>query len=102
MTEIAGKKAMMRARAIAEGFGGKVGDVVYVGNNTSYDYNVVNEISYESSARGKSVLGNSRGISNGAYFDGGLAGLLGGADVSGMIADSVEVSSRVNVIAELK
>lgn len=102
VTEIAGRKAMARAHAIAEGFGGKVGDVVYVGNNTSYDYNVVNEISYESSARGKSVLGNSRGISNGAYFDGGLAGLLGGADVSGMIADSVEVSSRVNVIAELK
>ena len=102
VTEIAGRKAMARAHAIAEGFGGKVGDVVYVGNNTSYDYNIVNEISYESSARGNTVLGNSRGISNGAYFDGGLAGLLGGADVSGMIADSVEVSSRVNVIAELK
>ena len=104
VTEIAGKKAMVCARAIAEGFGGKVGDVVYVGNNTSYDYNVVNEISYESSARGKSVLGNSRGFSDGAYFD-GLAGLLGGGDggvASGMIADSVEVSSRVNVIAELK
>ena len=100
VTEIAGKKAMMRARAIAEGFGGKVGDVVYVGNNTSYDYNVVNEISYESSARGRTVLGNSRGVS-GAYFD-GLAGLLGGGDASGMIADSVEVSSSVNVIAELK
>lgn len=100
VTEIAGKKAMMRARAIAEGFGGKVGDVVYVGNNTSYDYNVVNEISYESSARGRTVLGNSRGVS-GAYFD-GLAGFLGGGDASGMIADSVEVSSSVNVIAELK
>ena len=100
VTEIAGKKAMKRARAIAEGFGGKVGDVVYVGNNTSYDYNVVNEISYESSARGRTVLGNSRGVS-GAYFD-GLAGLLGGGDASGMIADSVEVSSSVNVIAELK
>lgn len=100
VTEIAGKKAMMRARAIAEGIGGKVGDVVYVGNNTSYDYNVVNEISYESSARGRTVLGNSRGVS-GAYFD-GLAGFLGGGDASGMIADSVEVSSSVNVIAELK
>lgn len=100
VTEIAGKKAMVRARAIAEGFGGKVGDVVYVGNNTSYDYNVVNEISYESSARGRTVLGNSRGVS-GAYFD-GLAGFLGGGDASGMIADSVEVSSSVNVIAELK
>jgi hypothetical protein len=100
VTEIAGKKAMKRARAIAEGFGGKVGDVVYVGNNTSYDYNVVNEISYESSARGRTVLGNSRGVS-GAYFD-GLAGFLGGGDASGMIADSVEVSSSVNVIAELK
>lgn len=100
VTEIAGKKAMMRARAIAEGFGGKVGDVVYVGNNTSYDYNVVNEISYESSARGRTVLGNSRGVS-GAYFD-GLAGFWGGGDASGMIADSVEVSSSVNVIAELK
>ena len=101
VTEIAGKKAMARARAIAEGFGGKVGDVVYVGNNTSYDYNVVNEISYESRARGNSVLGNSRGFSGGSYFD-GLAGLLGGGDASGMIADSVEVSSSVNVIAELK
>jgi uncharacterized protein YggE len=104
VTEIAGKKAMVRARAIAEGFGGKVGDVVYVGNNTSYDYNVVNEISYESSARGNSLLGNNRGFSDGAYFD-GLAGLLGGGDggvASGMIADSVEVSSSVNVIAELK
>ncbi len=46
------------------------------------------------------MLGNSRGVS-GAYFD-GLAGLLGGGDASGMIADSVEVSSSVNVIAELK
>ena len=101
VTEIAGRKAMARAHAIAEGFGGKVGDVVFVGNNTSYDYNIVNEISYESSARGNTVLGNSRGISNGAYFD-GLAGLLGGGDASGMIADSVEVSSHVNVIAELK
>ena len=101
VTEIAGHKAMARARAIAEGFGGKVGDVVYVGNNTSYDYNVVNEISYESRARGNSVLGNSRGFSGGSYFD-GLAGLLGGGDASGMIADSVEVSSSVNVIAELK
>ncbi|MBR6454824.1 MAG: SIMPL domain-containing protein, partial [Fibrobacter sp.] len=105
VTEIAGKKAMAHARAIAEGFGGKVGDVVYVGNNSSYDYNVVNEISYESSARGKNVLGNSRGFSGGSYFD-GLAGLLGGRlggdDASGMIADSVEVSSNVNVIAELK
>ena len=100
VTEIAGHKAMARARAIAEGFGGSLGDVVYVGNNSSYDYNIVSEISYESSARGKTVLGNSRGVS-GAYFD-GLAGLLGGGDASGMIADSVEVSSHVNVIAELK
>ena len=38
------------------------------------------------------------------YFD-GLAGLLGGGEggaASGMIADSVEVSSSVNVIANLK
>ncbi len=104
VTEIAGKKAMVRARAIAEGFGGNLGDVVYVGNNTSYDYNVVNEISYESSARGNSLLGNNRGLSDGVYFD-GLAGLLGGGEggaASGMIADSVEVSSSVNVIANLK
>ena len=104
VTEIAGKKAMVRARAIAEGFGGSLGDVVYVGNNTSYDYNVVNEISYESSARGNSLLGNNRGLSDGVYFD-GLAGLLGDGDggvASGMIADSVEVSSSVNVIANLK
>ena len=104
VTEIAGKKAMVRARAIAEGFGGSLGDVVYVGNNTSYDYNVVNEISYESSARGNSLLGNNRGLSDGVYFD-GLAGLLGGGEggaASGMIADSVEVSSSVNVIANLK
>ena len=104
VTEIAGKKAMARARAIAEGFGGKVGDVVYVGNNTSYDYNVVNEISYESRARGYSLLGNNRGLSDGVYFD-GLAGLLGGGEggaASGMIADSVEVSSSVNVIVDLK
>ena len=104
VTEIAGKKAMVRARAIAEGFGGSLGDVVYVGNNSSYDYNVVNEISYESSARGNSLLGNNRGLSDGAYFD-GLAGLLGGGEggaASGMIADSVEVSSSVNVIANLK
>ena len=100
VTEIAGRKAMARARAIAEGFGGKVGDVVFVGDNSTEEYNIVSEISYESSARGKTVLGNSRGVS-GAYFD-GLAGLLGGGDASGMIADSVEVSSHVNVIAELK
>jgi uncharacterized protein YggE len=102
VTEIAGRKAMARARAIAEGFGGKVGDVVFVGDNSTEEYNIVSEISYESSARGKTVLGNSRGVSGaGAYFD-GLAGLLGGGDASGMIADSVEVSSHVNVIAELK
>ncbi|MBR6451011.1 MAG: SIMPL domain-containing protein [Fibrobacter sp.] len=104
VTEVAGRKAMARAKAIAEGFGGSLGDVVYVGNNSSYDYNIVNEISYASSARGNSVLGNNRGISGNnsfAEFD-GLPGLLGGGDASGMIADSVEVSSSVNVIAELK
>ena len=99
VTEIAGRKAMARATAIAEGFGGKLGDVVFVGDNSSEDYNIVNEISYESNARGRTVLGNRRGLSS--SFGGGLAGLLGGG-AGDMIADSVEVSSRVNVVVELK
>lgn len=98
VTNIAGKKAMARAKAIAEGLDGTLGKVVYVGNNTSDDYNVVNEISYESRARGKTLLGKSRAFSN-AFAD-GLSGLLGGGGADGMIADSVEVDSRVNVIAE--
>ncbi len=100
VTEVAGRKAMARAKAIAEGFGGGLGDVVYIGNNSSDDYSIVTEVDLESSAKGRTVLGNRRSIED--RFGGGLAGLLGGAAAEGMIADSVEVSSSVNVIAELK
>ena len=101
VAEIAGRKAMARAQAIAEGFDGKLGEVVFVGNNTSNDYSIVSEVAFESFARGKSVLGNKRVMSEYAFSD-GLAGLLGGGDAGGMIADSVEVSSSINVIVELK
>ena len=100
VTEAAGRKAMNRAKAIAEGFGGTLGDVVYVGNNSSEDYSIVDEVSSEAGYRGRTVLGNKR-LLNGLVGD-GLAGLLGGGGAEGMIADSVEVSSRVNVIVELK
>ena len=100
VTEVAGRTAMARAKAIAEGFGGGLGDVVYIGNNSSDDYSIVTEVDLESSAKGRTVLGNRRSIED--RFGGSLAGLLGGAAAEGMIADSVEVSSSVNVIVELK
>lgn len=98
VTNIAGKKAMARAKAIAEGLNGSIGEVVYVGDNTADDYSVVNEISYESRARGKTLLGNNRAISD--ISSDMLAGLLGGGGADGLIADSVEVSALVNVIAK--
>ena len=100
VTEVAGRKAMARAKAIAEGFGGSLGNVVYIGNNSSDDYSIVTEVDLESSAKGRTVLGNRRSIED--RFGGGLAGLLGGAGAEGMIADSVEITSGVNVIVELK
>ena len=99
VAKIVGQKAMARAKAIAEGFDGRLGEVVFVGNNSSDDYSIVSEVSYESFARGKTVLGKRRSM-GGFAFD-GLAGLLGGGDAEGMIADSVEISSSINVIAEL-
>lgn len=98
VTNIAGQKAMARAKAIAEGLDGTLGEVVYVGDNVSDDYSIVNEISYESRARGKTVLGNNRAISD--ISSDMLAGLLGGGGAEGLIADSVEVDARVNVIAK--
>jgi len=94
VTNIAGKKALARAKALAEGFGGKMGDVVNVGDNMSrgYDEMVLDEVVYEDD------------MTNGAMLRGKSAMLLGaGGNSSGLnIADSVEISSFISVVTELK
>lgn len=102
VTNLAGQKALARAKALAEGFGGKIGDVVNVGDNAAsglQDYMAVNEVVMDAQPRlYKAKMGRSGG------FNDGLAGLLGGGDGSmGMnIADSVEISSFISVVTELK
>lgn len=91
VTNIAGKKALARAKALAEGFGGKMGDVVNVGDDrfSGLESVAVNEVVYDGvmmsnspRPRGKAVLG---------------------ASAPGMnIADSVEISSFISVVTELK
>lgn len=88
VTNIAGAKALTRAKALAEGFGGKLGDVVNVGDHRSYDYDdmVLNEVVYEN------------GLPSGGASGRGMK-----AKSSIMnIADSVEIYSFISVVTELK
>ena len=91
VTNIAGQKAMSRAKAIAEGFGGSLGKVVSVSNKPENEF-------------GRTVLGARGGILRkaraGAAYD-----LMSNAPPaeSGMnIADSVSVSAYLAVTAEIE
>ena len=91
VTNIAGKKALARAKALAEGFGGKMGDVVNVGDDMSSGLEsvAVHEVAYDGvmmnngpRSRGKAVLAS------------GAPGMN--------IADSVEINTFISVVTELK
>lgn len=87
VTNIAGKKAMARAKALAEGFGGKLGDVVNVSDHRSYGYDALDEVVFDDAP-----TNGVRLLSAGAR-----------AKASDMnIADSVEISSFISVVTELK
>lgn len=89
----AGKKALTRAKALAEGFGGKLGRVVSVGNDAQ-NIGVQPLMAYQSNGtRNRKVA--EKGLSD------GLVGLIGGGDEMN-IADSVEISAFLKVIAEIK
>lgn len=100
VTNLAGKKAMARAKAIAEGFGGKLGNVVSV-NNQDVEYGsrlsglLGGGAQYMGGhARGKTALGRVNGVR--ALMD-------AASPTMGLsIADSVLVSSNVNVTVEIK
>lgn len=94
VVNIAGKKAMARAKAIAEGFGGSLGKVVAVSNKPVDEFGGTvlgaryNDLSLRK-ARGKSLP---------AYDI-----LMAGSSESKMnIADSVSVSAYLAIMAEIK
>lgn len=87
----AGKKAMARAKALAEGFDGKLGRVISVGND-AYNVGVRPLLAKQMRANG---------VSRAMMAEDGLAGLLGGADEMN-IADSVEISAFLKVVAEME
>lgn len=96
VTHMAAQKALARAKALAEGFGGKMGDVVNVADNaeSGLDEMVLNEFdSYNDAA----VLRKSPPRGKMA-----LSGLLGGGSAAMNIADSVEISSFISVVTELE
>lgn len=95
VTNIAGKKAMARAKAIAEGFGGTLGKVVSVSNMPEYEF-------------GRTMLGGGAKFGNG-----GLRRTMGKSsfvseimnspsEPSMNIADSVAISVYLDVSAEIK
>ena len=94
VVNIAGKKAMARAKAIVEGFGGSLGKVVAVSNKPLDEFGGTvlgaryNDLSLRK-ARGKSLP---------AYDI-----LMAGSSESKMnIADSVSVSAYLAIMAEIK
>lgn len=87
----AGKKAMTRAKALAEGFGGELGRVVSVGNDDA-NIGVQPLMAYQT---------NDMQLRKNASD--GLSGLLGAAGGEEMnIADSVRISAFLKVVAEIK
>ncbi len=95
VTNIAGKKAMARAKAIAEGFGGTLGKVISVSNMPDYEF-------------GSILLGGS-----GGFNKSGLRRTMGKSsfvseimnspsEPSMNIADSVAISVYLDVSAEIK
>ncbi|MCF0106904.1 MAG: SIMPL domain-containing protein, partial [Holdemanella sp.] len=85
VTRDAGKKALALARALAEGFGGKMGDVVRVGDSSSEGDDIQRSMALDDAVYEVSFEPVGKA---------GLAGLLGGGGSSMMnIADSVEIHS---------
>ena len=93
VVNIAGQKAMSRAKAIAEGFGGSLGKVVSVSNKPEYEF-------------GRTVLGGRDGAmlrkARGKSAPMLLAANAGSSEPGLNIADSVSVSAYLSVIAEIK
>lgn len=95
VVNIAGKKAMARAKAIAEGFGGSLGKVVSVSNKPEYEFGRIvlggraNDLTLRS-ARGKSM----------PAYDMMMGGSSSESKMN--IADSVSVSAYLSVVAEIK
>lgn len=100
VTNIAGKKAMARAKAIAEGFDGKLGKVVSVSNQADNLY-IHSVLGGGGNGRyNNGALRKARGKSMpGVFFD----EILNSPSESGMnIADSVEISAYLEVTAEIR
>ena len=93
VVNIAGQKAMARAKAIAEGFGGSLGKVVAVSNRPEYEF-------------GRSVLGARGGAMYSMYRAKTVQAdyvLSNSPPESGMnIADSVSVSAYLAIMAEIE
>lgn len=94
VTNIAGQKAMSRARAIAEGFGGTLGKVVSVSNRRDYEF-------------GFSLLGGAEGLfnmprGNSAPMKSMAMYEFAPPESGTNIADSVSVSVYLSVVAEIK
>lgn len=93
VVNIAGQKAMARAKAIAEGFGGSLGKVVAVSNKPEYEF-------------GKSVLGARGGAMYSMYRAKTVQAdyVLSNSppDSKMNVADSVSVSAYLSVMAEIE
>ena len=94
VTNLAGEKAMSRAKAIAEGFGGSLGKVVAVSNKPVEEF-------------GGTVLGARGGVMRGMRRAKSLPAydilMANSPSESGMnIADSVSVSAYLAVMAEIE
>lgn len=93
VANVAGKKAMARAKAIAEGCGGSLGKVVAVSNKPESEY-------------GRTVLGARGGAMYSMYRGKTVQAdyvLSNAPQESGMnIADSVSVSAFLSVMAEIE
>lgn len=92
VTNVAGKKAMARAKAIAEGFGGNLGKVVSVSNEPNFEY-------------GRVVLGGARNGGGALRKSPALAYdiMSNSPSAAGMnIADSVAISVYLDVLAEIR
>lgn len=86
----AGKKALARARALAEGFDCKMGRVISVANEGGLA-SIQPLMEYQGMTKRRKS----------SDFTDGLAGLLGGGDEMN-VADSVEISAFLHVIAEME
>ena len=93
VVNIAGQKAMARAKAIAEGFGGSLGKVVAVSNKPEYEF-------------GRSVLGARGGAMYSMYRAKTVQAdyVLSNSppDSKMNVADSVSVSAYLSVMAEIE